>query len=127
MFKVAACKLPVAVAFVKVMPCKSETPATVSLVVDTLLDEIFGTAKEVVPVADVKVMPARSDNPETVNLDDETLVDDTLPTSKLPARYSVPVADTLNCVVELVWKSRKLPPKDVGLIPMYVPEAESPF
>ena len=39
----------------------------------------------------------------------------------------VPVADTLNCEVELVWKSRKLPANEVGLIPIYVPEAELPF
>ena len=37
------------------------------------------------------------------------------------------MADSVNCDDELVWKSRKLPPNEVGLIPIYVPEAESPF
>ena len=45
-------------------------------------------------------------------------VDETTDITSLPSVVMVPVADTLNCVVELVWKSRKFPPKDVGLIPM---------
>ena len=45
-------------------------------------------------------------------------VDETTDITSLPNVVMVPVADTLNCDVELVWKSRKFPPKDVGLIPM---------
>ena len=55
-------------------------------VVETLVDEILGTAIETVPVADVKVMPASSDSPEIVNLDDDTLVDDTRSVDICPAK-----------------------------------------
>ena len=45
-------------------------------------------------------------------------VDETTDITSLPNVVMVPVADTLNCEVELVWKSRKLPPNEVGLIPI---------
>lgn len=57
------------------------------------------------------------------------LVVETLVKVVLPVMFRVPVAfrllaktlpalSTLNLVVELVWKLRKSPPKETGLIPM---------
>ncbi len=64
-----------------------------------------------VPVALVKVIFV-----------EETVVAKTLVELKLPASVSVPVAEILNWVEELTWKSMKLPTKvELGFEPIYVP------
>jgi hypothetical protein len=46
-------------------------------------------------------------------------VEDTVAPKRVPFKKAVPVAETLNCVVEFCWKVRKLPLKEEeALIPM---------
>jgi hypothetical protein len=46
-------------------------------------------------------------------------VEDTVVAKRVPFKKAVPVAETLNCVVEFCWKVRKLPLKEEeALIPM---------
>ena len=48
------------------------------------------------------------------------------PTARLPAKVTVPVAETTNCVDEFTWKLRKSPENPAGFMPMKVPETALP-
>ena len=103
--RVATWRFPLPVAFVNVRP-----------VVDaTLVMKRLAACRFPEPVAFVNVRPV-----------EETVVARSVETVTLPAKVAVPVADTLNCVLEFTWKFTKSPVKAAGFMPIYVPEAELP-
>jgi hypothetical protein len=102
-------KIPVLLTFVNVPVALWKFPLPVALVNVIPVEETVVPMSVVivrfVPVAFVKIRP----------------VEDTS-----PAKKAVPVALTLNCVLEFTWKSMKFPKYEFGLIPRKVPVVDPP-